>query len=189
MADTSLVIALENSPTRCTAITSKGQCVNESQPKATVCAMHGRVIQARNQRKNIEELYSWKFQEDARKFSQAGVMSLRAEVSILRVCLQKLTNTCQTPNQVVLNIGPISKLTADIGSLLSVMDRINMNSGNLLDADDIIQIAQEIVQAISLEISDSESLARLAQAIESIIKSKFTPEQVADHGQDHGQGQ
>lgn len=176
--DKSLTVCPENSPDRCTTITAKGQCVNQASPGLPTCPMHGRRELTASQRRSVTELYNFKFQDEVKEFAASGYMSLRAEVSVLRMAMQKLLQTCDTPAQVVLNIGPLSKLSGDIANILSTMDRINMNSGNLLGPEEIVQLANEIVQAISIEVTDADVLARLAQAIEQLVRNKFTAEQL-----------
>lgn len=176
MQDTSLTTCPENSPNRCTTITSKGQCTNESMEGFKVCALHGRANLADSRRKAVTEIYRCRFQNEIKEFSNSQYMSLRAEVSILRMTLQKLLESCENPVQLLVNVGPISKLTSDISNVLGTMDRINMNSGNLLGPEEIVQLANEIVQAISLEVGDADMLARLAEAIQELVRNKFTSE-------------
>ncbi len=176
--DNTLLTAPQYSAERCQQITVKGQCVNYAMKGHPFCAKHGQALSKSASKKAIADLYKCKFTEEIKNFSGSGYKSLAAEVGILRVVLQSILNSCTSPNELMMNAGAISDITSKLGNLVSQVDRIDMNSGNLLGEEDITQIANEIVYAISQRINDTEVLKALAQDINRIIMSKF--EQVPD---------
>lgn len=170
--DRSLLICPENHPDRCTEITSMGQCTNYAQEGDSRCAMHNRKIGSVKRKKRIHDLYVNMFQQDIKNFSDAGSTNLRAEISILRMLLQNLLSTCNSKQDLILNMGPLTAITAKISDLAATMDRIAMNSGNLLDEDDIIQLGNEIIQTIATRVTDKKVLALLASDLAEVFSRR-----------------
>lgn len=179
MSDTSLVIVAQDSPDRCSAVTSKGQCINRKQDNHECCAMHSRAAAPYARRKSIQELYTCTHTARINEFASAGgpsgIMGLAAEVSILRTTLEAVLASCKTQGELVLNMGPISDLASKIAAILGVMDRINMNSGNLLGPEEMLQLANEIIQVIATVVTDPETQQQLSFAISQVFKNKFAP--------------
>lgn len=145
-----------------------------------MCAMHDRRGVSLASKKSIADMYACQFTQEIKEFGSAGFKNLAAEVGILRVVLKSMISNCSSPNELVMNAGPISDLTSKLGNLVAQIDRIDMNSGNLLTEEDIVQIANEIVYAISQRITDAAVLKLLAADINRIIMAKFDTESPAD---------
>jgi len=172
-----LLICPEHDPDRCTTITDKGQCTNYAQPNDTRCSMHSSVHSAIAKKGRMHDLYVNKFQQDIRNFSDAGTTSLKAEISIVRVVLQNLLATCKCSNDLIINMGPITTLSAKIADMASVIDRIAMNSGNLLDADDILQLGTRVVQAIGKHVKDPAILDALSVEIIDLFSASLAQDE------------
>lgn len=167
-----LIICPENHPERCQTITPKGQCTNYSQPGDTRCSMHNRSNAAHARKKRIKDLYVNAFSNDINDFHDAGSTDLKAEISIMRTLMQKMLAQCATNSDLIANMGPITMFATKIADIASVIDRIAMNSGNLLDADAIASLATDIVNVLAHHISDTTLLEAIAVDIETLFVNR-----------------
>jgi len=77
------------------------------------------------------------------------VKSLRNEIGILRMILEEKMNRASNESELILMAGPLSDLVMKIEKLVSSCQRLENSLGNLLDKQQMKNIASQLMQTLS----------------------------------------
>lgn len=148
----------EDDPTRCQAvIPNVGQCRNQAVQGGTNCLVHGGNKQEESIRlQNLRNYQLGKFQAELERHARSPVLkSLRDEIAILRLTLEKRFERCDDITDLILQSGPISDLVMKIERVVSSCHKLEGSMHQLLDKQAIIQFAQELIGLIATTIGES----------------------------------
>ncbi len=165
-----------DSPMRCQAVTSKGQCLNKATVEGGFCPVHGgnrAVATAEAERKRLYHLTKYRERLDELDSPNQDIKNLREEIGIMRIVMEAIVNQCDGPAEILCHAPKISDLATKIGKLVTNCHNIDKSLGQYLDKNDIVQIAQEIVQVISGVVSDAEDLEAIIEGIEMVLERAF----------------
>lgn len=109
--------------------------------------------------------------------NHTDVKSLRNEIGILRMLFEEKWNRATNEAELVLMAGPLSDLVMKIEKLVSSCQRLENSLGNLLDKQQMKNIATQLMQVLSekvnnLTLSDEEKglfLEVVANSFHAII--------------------
>lgn len=163
-------------PCRCQAVNNIGQCLNKATKEGGFCPAHGgnHAIKAEKvKRKRLYDLSRYRVRLEEMDSPDQDVKNLREEIGILRIVMEEIINSCKGPVDILANAPKISDLATKIGKLITQCHNIDKSLGQYLDKNEIVQIAQEIVQVISGVITDSDDLGNVIEGIEEVLDRAF----------------
>lgn len=158
----------EDSPLRCQAvIPTKGQCLNMQVEGSDYCPAHGGnragAVAAKRQKRmyNIER-YQQKLEAMA---DHPSLKSLHEEVAVLRMILESRLKQCNDDHDLMLHSQTISNLVAQIEKAVSSCTKLDTLLSRMLDQNQAMQWASEIVEIIQRYIKDSDVLNEISGQI------------------------
>ncbi len=165
-----------DSPMRCQAVTKQGQCLNKATVQDGFCPVHGgnRALQsAKVERKRLYNLTKYRARLEELDAPNQEIKNLREEIGILRIVLEEVVNNCDSPAEILCHAPKISDLATKIGKLVTSCHNIDKSLGQYLDKNDIVQIAQEMVQVIAGVVSDADNLEMIISGIDDVLERAF----------------
>lgn len=167
----------EDDPRRCQHIGSQGQCRIKAVDGSSYCPAHGgnKAYQAAEKR----ELRNYRLNKFKERLGELGnsneILSLKDEISILRMLVEEKMNACSDNTDLILMAGPLSDLMMKIERVVTSCQRLDSRLGNLLDKGRVIHLAQAMVQIISDEIDDPEILEKISNKILKLLQNEGNP--------------
>jgi hypothetical protein len=164
----------EDSPDRCQAVSKNvGQCRYRRQEGSQYCPRHGGNRGAAALKK--EKLRNYHLGELMKKrvlemSNSDDIKSLRDEIGIVRVMLEKRLNLLVDDHDVVMNTGPVMQMIQAIERLVVSCHRVEKDMGELLDRPQIMQFADEIIQSVTTHVSDKDVVFEIANDILEIVE-------------------
>ena len=161
-----------DSPLRCQYVHPQGQCVNKVVPGTERCPLHV-ATSANLLKESIKRNYRLaKLQDRVNDFADnPQVKSLREEVGILRLVLEEIVNRCQDGSDIILFAPRISEMVLRIEKLVSSCHRLEHQTGLLIDKAGAINIAIQIIEKVSVHVTDPDVLEKIGNDIELIISN------------------
>lgn len=156
---------------RCETITKNGQCKRPALPDCKNCAEHGGTMQARKiERQHIFNYNLTKFKARVQNLTVSPALkSLSEEIGVVRMVLETLLNRCEDEHALMLASTQISSLVMSIERLVLSANKLDINLGQLLDRNKATQLADEIIQIITEEIQDEETISKVAMRISAAM--------------------
>jgi hypothetical protein len=163
-----------NDPDRCKWIRTDGQCPHEAVEGSTFCKAHthtkvdplrhymltNQVIRSGTERHNAVD----------------EIKSLREEIALTRALIENRLNMIEGEADFVSSMGIVHQYLATVEKLVTSCHRMDTNLGNLLNKASILNLAQELVQAIAEELEDvpgrDEIVDRISTKLVDIIGNK-----------------
>jgi len=172
MIETKIRICEPDSPNRCQAIFSAGQCKYEAQPGYKNCSIHNLLESNAAAAKIIKQYNVAKWSARIGQFAEhEQVKGLREEIGIVRLLLETVLNQCGTDFDLLLYSNKISELVSKIESLVKSCHKLESSMGVLLDKTAALQLSGEIVEIINQHIKDEEIVNRISKGIaEALVR-------------------
>jgi len=160
-------IIREDDPCRCQYVGMHGQCRNKTVPGAKYCDKHtGALIMYR---RNEDQKFMYNLDRFKTRFvdfaTNPAIKGLREEIGVLRLLLEAKINKCNDEHDLLMNSTGISNLVMSIERLVTSCHKLEINLGQLLDKNKAIQLADEIIQIITSEIEDEDTIKKIAAQI------------------------
>ena len=165
-----------DSPMRCQAVHTFGQCLNLATVEGGYCPAHGGNRAVQSEKKEKQRLYNLtKYRQRLNELDAPNqeVKNLREEIGISRIVLEEIVNNCRGPVDMLSNAPKISDLASKIGKLVTQCHNIDKSLGQYMDKNDIVQIAQEFVQVISGVVTEPEDLNQIIEGIKDVLDRAF----------------
>lgn len=161
----------EDSPNRCQAVTSNGQCPLVAVPDSKNCIAHGGVhSQKAAEKRRISSYNIAKWQVKINQHSQSPALKgLHDEIGILRMMLESRLNQCNDASDLLMHHGPIADLISKIEKTVVSFNKLEASLGNHIDKAQLIQFAGQVVQIIGENIGDSDTLDKISSDILGIL--------------------
>lgn len=166
----------ENDPQRCQGTLQQGQCRNKAIAGSEFCPMHAR--HEHHEKKRAARNYNLTaYQARLDELVEApAIMSLREEIAILRMLLERRLNSCQTDLELQANAMVVSELITKIEKVLSSCHRLEASTGLLLDKPAALALGNKILEIIANHIEDEDTLDTIASEIlHAIVEQKPLP--------------
>ena len=156
----------ENDPRRCQAVSANGQCSIKAIDGNIYCPVHAGNSIRKAERQSLKNYRITQFNARLQELGNSdGIKSLRDEIGILRLLLEERWNSCQNPNDLIINSGPIKELVSAISDIVSKCHKLEGSMGMLVDKSAIIQFAGRVVKIIGEDITNEEVLDRISSKI------------------------
>lgn len=158
-------------PNRCQATDKFGQCQYLAVSGCTNCGRHGGAKQAKSaERKKLHDYNLHKWQVRVNDFAASErVTTLHGEIGILRMTLEQTLNSISDERDLMLYASRISDLVMKIERLVVSMDRLEMKSGNLLSKSALLSVAEQVVDVLTREIKDDDTIERINEQIITLV--------------------
>lgn len=170
-----LIVAPEDSPTRCKDGNASGQCKYEAYPGLKFCPRHmGR--SHHEQRKNeLKNYVLTKFRTEVENKVYSGRhKSLIEEVALLRHTLQLVWNNCQTEFDVVLYQSKIVETVRAISSTLESCQKLEERANLTMDKAQLTVICRRLIEVTNKYVSP-EQMPDMAEEILKAFEDPTTP--------------
>lgn len=172
---------------RCQGIGGAGQCPYEKAPNSEFCHRHvgingaGSHIKQEEMRRNYR-LTKW--QARINEFADNDkVKSLREEIGILRICLEEILNQCHDSHDILLYSNRISDIVMKINKVVGSCHKLEQAAGVLLDKEQILRIAQGMIEVISRHVQNQDVLDVVAEEIITVVTNIKNPLSVVSSNQ------
>lgn len=159
-------------PNRCQAVVrASGQCLYKALEGGRYCPIHAGGYGKKNIQKAIQHKYELTlFKKRVDDFSEGdSVKSLRGEIGIMRMVLERILNSCKTDVDVLVYAGAIGNHAEKISKLVLACDRLEGRMGMMLDKAALTVLAGQFIEILMRYIDDPEVLDGVAnEMIEAI---------------------
>lgn len=161
-----------NDPQRCQGSTKNGPCYYKQVSGSTCCPLHGGAASELAQDKR--ELRNYRLNtaagERAKEMSGSGdVKNLGDEIHLMRAALETVFNNIQSPNDMMIHMDKIHKLTDGIGKLAATWQKLEKENKELLGRDTVLMIFDQLLSKIAERVNDPDVVAALAEDSFDII--------------------
>jgi len=143
-------------------------CPLNAMDDSEYCENHSRAREEHPSQKK-KRLFNYnlgKFRAKVQDFAiSPALKNLHEEIGVLRLMLESLINRCEDDHELMMNSTQISTLVLNIERLVTSANKLDINLGQLLDRNQATQLADELIQIITEEITDEEAVAHIAARI------------------------
>jgi len=160
-----------DAPNRCQAVTSQGQCINESIDSTTRCVVHGanKQVQALAA-KDLKNYRLTKFKARVQRMSSSdGLKTLSEEIGILRVMMEERLNQCNDAQDLMMQSQTISDLAMKIEKLVVSCSKLESTLGQTMDKAALLAFGSKVIQIIGENIEDPEVLDSIGTSIVNLL--------------------
>jgi hypothetical protein len=153
----------EDDPERCQGMGQHGQCNFKRVEGSEYCPMHGGNNAGIKREK--QELRNYKINQArmradlVAKANSSGLIDLRDEVALTRYLLEKILNTVDHENDLILQSSAISELVGKIEKLVVSCHKLELSTNSVLDEKQLVALAGTIVGIITTTIDSVTALA------------------------------
>jgi hypothetical protein len=159
-------------PRRCQAVVrTKGQCLYVACEGSSYCPMHNGHFGAKRIEERTRHAYNLaQYQARVDDFADApSVKSLRGEIGVTRMLLERIIISCTTDTQLLIYAGAIGNLVDKINKLVVSCDRLEARMGMLLDKAAMTVLAGQFIEIISRYVDDPEALEGISTELIAAI--------------------
>lgn len=163
-------------PERCHGTMKNGQCGHKNTGVSVFCPMHGGAHQVKSaQRKEMNMYNLQKYQERMAQFAEhPKVKSLRDELGITRMTLEKIITKCDNDNDLICYQPQIMQMVSTIKGLVEVTQKLEEKDNMLLDKGVILNIADTIVRVVGTYVTDPAILGKIGEEICGVIEKSVS---------------
>lgn len=165
---------------RCSASKAKSgdQCVNKRTENSPYCMMHGGYHLEKAHTENSKRMYHLAtHQERVKELAEHNdVITLRSEIGILRLMIEKRMNMFQTDEDLLLNTPVLMDLVGKIEKTVTSCHKLETSLKELLDIQSLTKINDQIFLFVKEALEDilskeevGDVMATVSKRIEQII--------------------
>lgn len=171
MTDKEYIRAAEDDPNRCQGITARGQCIMLAEEGSEYCHLHGANMQLEaNEKKEVRNLLLQKYKAEIKRLGGSEhIMSLRDEIGILRMMLERLLNSCRGDADLMLLSPQLSELVMKVSKVVTDCHKIEERTGQLLSREQLGAFALTVIQLVNENVDDPEARGRIGDGIMAAI--------------------
>jgi len=166
-------------PRRCKAGTHAGQCQCVAPEESDFCVFHQGVERAPG--RNLRQYLLLKAADQTRlaQFAEhEEVKSLRDEIALTRMLIERRWNLAQTDAELVASCGSLNQLLITVERLVKSAHTIEQSLGALLARQSVLRLGQQICQII---VDRLEGIPNYEQLVDAIILDIVETIQHADN--------
>lgn len=165
----------EDDPRRCLAVSGNRQCNNLAEEGFDYCNYHnsGQRLKLKKDQERQYLLTNWRKEVD-HFANHAQVKNLREEIGILRLLMQTVLNRCKDEDDLMIYTPRIMELTQRVERVVDTCHKMEEKTQFLVDKNQIVHLAEQILLIISEFVLDSNVLSLIADRIRNAIESKAT---------------
>jgi hypothetical protein len=135
------------------------------------CPKHGKTRAMAQQKKEYHDYLSGQWQMELEKFASSDkVKSLRGELGVLRLLVQKTLEKCQTADDLLMYSTKLASLAMQIEKLVVSCDKLEVRMGELLTREVALSFASSIISILQEYVKDDMVLDQIATKILASFK-------------------
>ncbi len=135
-------------------------CGKATSPEEKKCRKH-------QKRSNFK--LSFLSEQVAEKAASTEFLSLKDEVAMTRVVVEKIWNNCQNEADLAANANLLSKLFEQVEKLVSASHKMDVINGTTISEEGVQKIFEEVLEILTEEVEDAETLERISTRLFDII--------------------
>ncbi len=162
-------------PQRCHGACNTGQCPFKAVPGTKLCPVHTvSGVQHNLDQKKANDLYSFKNALARNRVNQfrnhPDFRNLEVEIAVVRLTLEEILNQCNASFDFLSYAPQITILVERIERLLKSNVRIGQLTGELMTLDQVAEIAQQLILAITERVNDPELIRDIATEFNKVFE-------------------
>lgn len=159
-------------PERCERMHVQGQCSYKRIPGSPFCAQHtSGQAHAAHEKTAARHYLAAQWRAQVGTFADDDkIKSLRTEIGILRLLLQKTMERCRSDNDLLMRSSSIGELILKIEKLVVSCHKLDTNLGETLDKGQLSLFGNTIIAIVSEFINDPQVLGKFAERLVKAIK-------------------
>jgi hypothetical protein len=165
-------------PKRCQALSGKNQCWYEAAYNG-YCPIHSSANKAKKAEAEAR-LDQYRVAQYRARIADLAtnpkVKSLRDEIAILRMTLEAILQKSTDAQSLFMNSSRIGDIAVRIEKLVASCHNLEVKSGMLLDKTAVVNLAEQLVQAITAFVDDPDVLTSVSDAIQKVILDNIITE-------------
>lgn len=160
-------------PLRCKAVSGTRQCGFRAAEGFDYCNFHnsGQRIAQKKDANRQYLLKRWRAEVD-HYANHPQIKSLREEIGITRLLMQSTLNKCEDANDLLIHGPRLMELTSLLASIIQTCHKMEEKTQFLVDKNQIVHLAEQIILIVSQFITDPNVLTKIADHIKMAIESK-----------------
>lgn len=167
-----------NDPERCNKWQGNHECIHKRIPGSLYCALHGgaSIIPGnieRSKRKYLGAQWQAQIGEFA---SDPEIKSLRQEIGITRLLLDKLLQRCQTDSDLLLRSSTMLEMIRTVERLVVSCHGIDAKIGVTLDKNQLVDFGSTVIEIVASMITDPAQMDSFIAQLTDAIAKAGTPE-------------
>lgn len=171
--------ATQDPDQQCQGLANGNPCYYKKVKGSEYCAMHGGQGAVRAQRKQaMYDFHKSKYLQDIADAKMAtfskgkNKFDLSEELGILRIILQETLSRCTDEMELLRHNQKISTTIGQIERLINSSLKLDQKLGALVSKDEMITIAQAVVQSVENRINDPATVKLIVEDLEKILDDR-----------------
>lgn len=160
-----------DSPLRCQANNSQGQCNMRKVDGSEYCYIHGgHGAERKNERSGMLNYQLSVYHRRAAELAcSSGLKNLRDEVGIMRMILERKLNEITNENDLILASPEITNMILTISKVVESCHKIDKDLNNLMDKSELIAFAESLSALLEGEITDKTILQGMIPKLQLLV--------------------
>ena len=158
---------------RCQGSHNGGQCPNIPVEGSDYCVVHGGPAAAHAAKVQALKNYAlteWRYRQELNdKIGSDDLKSLRDEIGILRVLLERQLLSCRSDVDLITYSGAISDLVTKIERTVVSCHKLEASMGEHLDKAALLAFAGRFINLVADHVTDPTTLNNIADAIPDLL--------------------
>lgn len=165
-------VTYPDDPNRCQGSYKLGQCPHVAVEGSKYCKMHGgwRAEKAKEKAAMAEYLQGQWENEIKRLSENEGVYSLRKNIGVLTLLIEKIVGDCTSSAELVARNASISDLVVKCDKLVTSCSKLEKDLGEHLDRGTVMRMAEACIAVIGKYITDPKDIESASNEILEAIK-------------------
>lgn len=167
MSDHEYIRVEEDDPNRCQGMAGAGQCKFKAMDGSQYCPMHGGVpAQLAQAKKDVRNLLITRYHSELKRLGDSDhIMSLRDEIGLLRMMMERILNNCRGDADLLIYSSQLADLTMKVSKVVTDCHKIEERTGNLLSREVLGAFALSVIELINEHVSDPDAKRLIADGI------------------------
>ena len=158
-----------DSPNRCQAVTSQGQCMIEVIPNTNLCRVHNRQGKSEKRGALRNYLLGTFYQRAVELGDSDNIKSLRDEVGLSRMILERVLGQVTNESELMVHMGPINDCIGRIEKLVVSCHKLEQSTGSLMDRSALLAFAGQLIEIIADEDIHTDKLTNISNKIVELL--------------------
>lgn len=158
-------------PRRCKASDKDGQCWFVAEPGCDYCRRHSGSNKDEDQQIRLYQLTDARLRQRlAQKSGHEEIKSLRDEITLTRILIEELLNSCKSQTDLLATVHTYTHLATTLERLIKTSHTIEQNLGLLLSKPTVVLLGKEIVHIL---IEELRGISEYEERIDRITGRMF----------------
>ena len=163
-------------PNRCQGSTHYGQCRHMAEPGDKLCRACGGKDKLAIANRRQYNLANAEYASRIAQFAESDhVKSLREEIAMVRLLIEKRVNAINNDTELIAACGPLQQLTLTMEKLVKTCHSMEKDMGDLMSRTALLVLAQKMLEIVSEEIEKIPGFEEIVDRISSRLLRAAVP--------------